>query len=169
MRLLLIICFFTLRALAADDPLGDWKRHPGVEEEFTNSKCVFVGKVISSRQIMDKDGFIQGTFYVVRVEELLKGSPLRDVEIYDENSSGRFPMKVGWKYLLFAYEGAFEGVNGLRLAIDNCGNSGTLGKLKKELTKVRELKKAQHGGAANRSRPVGSETNQTSAAAGSGG
>lgn len=62
MRLLLIVCFFALRALAADDPLGDWKRHPGVEEEFTNSKCVFVGKVVSSRQVMDKDGFIQGTF-----------------------------------------------------------------------------------------------------------
>ena len=66
MRLLLLICFFALLALGDDDPLRDWKRHLGVEEEFTNSKCVFVGTVASSKQIIDRDGFIQGTFYVVR-------------------------------------------------------------------------------------------------------
>src|SRR5262245_1157227 len=115
MRLLLIIYFFALRAAAAEDT-RHWKRHPGVAEEFTNSKCVFVGKAVSSRQITDKDGFIQGTFYVVQVEELLKGSPPENVEIYDENTSGRFPMRVGQEYLLFAYEGTFEGVEGLRLA-----------------------------------------------------
>ncbi len=92
---------------------------------------------------MDKDGFIQGTFYMVRVEELLKGSRFGDVEIYDENSSGRFPLEVGGTYLLFAYEGAFEGLQGLRLAINNCGNSGTLSQTRNELKMVRELKKAQ--------------------------
>src|SRR5882762_9783515 len=91
-----------------------------------------------------QDGFIQGTFYVVRIEELLKGNSLENVEIYDENSSGRFPMRVGRRYLLFAYEGAFEGVEGLRLAINNCGNSGTLRQVRKQLTIVRELKKARH-------------------------
>jgi len=140
MRLLLITCFFALRALAADDSLRDWKRHPGVEEEFTNSKCVFVGKVVS-RRIVDKDGFIQGTFYIVRVEELLKGSPPVELEIYDENSSGRFPMHAGRRYLLFAYEGTFENVEGLRLAINNCGNSGIVSHTMKELTIVRELRK----------------------------
>ena len=143
MRLLLIICFFALSALAADDALRDWRRRLGVEEEYTNSKCVFVGKVVSSKRIMDKDGSIQGTLYVVRVEELLKGSPPEDVQIYDENSSGRFPMRASRKYLLFAYEDTFEGVAGFCLAINNCGNSGTLSRAKKELVMVGELKKAQ--------------------------
>ena len=149
MRLLVIIYFLALSSLAADDLSRDWKRHLGVEEEFANSKCVFVGKVISSRQIMDKDGFIQGTFYVVQVAELLRGSPLKEVEICDENSSGRFPMRVGRRYLLFAYEATFEGVEGLRLAISNCGNSGILKQAKKELAMVRKLKKAQPSGAGN--------------------
>jgi len=87
MRLLAIICCLALNSLAADDLLLDWKQPLGVEEEFASSKCVFVGKIGNSRQVMDKDGFIQGTFYLVRVEELLKGGPLKEVEIYDENSS----------------------------------------------------------------------------------
>jgi len=151
MRLLVVIYFWALSSLAADDLSRDWKRHLGVEEEFTNSKCVFVGKVISTRQIVDKDGFIQGTFYVVRVSGLLRGNPLKEVEIYDENSSGRFPMRVGRRYLLFAYEATFEGVEGLRLTISSCGNSGTLEQAKKELAMVRKLKKSQPSGAGNSS------------------
>jgi hypothetical protein len=149
MCLLVIVCFLALSSLAADDLSRDWKRHLGVEEEFANSKCVFVGKVINSRQIMDKEGFIQGTFYVVRIAELLRGSPLKEVEIYDENSSGRFPMRVGKSYLLFAYEATFEGVEGFRLAISNCGNSATLKQAKKELAMVRKLQKAQPSGPGN--------------------
>ncbi len=140
---------FLLLTCGGCDSLRDWKRHPGVHEEFTDSKCVFAGRVLSSRQIMDKDGFIQGTFYVVRVEQLFKGIPLEEVEIYDENSSGRFPMKVGCRYLLFAYEGTFEGVEGLRLAINNYGNSGTMRQARKVLTMLRELKKSQSGTAPN--------------------
>jgi len=142
MRLLAFICFTAGSVLAADDP-KDWKRHPSVAEEFTNSKCVFVGEVLSSRQILEKDGFIQGTFYIVRIQELLKGRALKNVEIYDENSSGRFPMKAGERYLLFAYEGPFEGIDGPCLAIDRSGNSETLKQAKKTLAIVRKLKNAQ--------------------------
>ncbi|MBI1175811.1 hypothetical protein GC207_00065 [bacterium] len=104
-----------------------------------------MGKVISSKKVKDKDGFIQGTFYKVRVDEILKGSPPREVGIYDENSSGRFPMTVDTQYLLFAYEGTFEGLTGLHLAISSSGNSGMLTQTNKTLEEVRKLGKAQQG------------------------
>jgi len=123
-----------------------------VEEEFDSSKCVLVGRVVTSRQILDSDHFIQGTFYTVRVEELLKGGHEKQVEIYDENSSGRFPMRVGGRYILFAYAGAFEGVKGERLAINSSGNSETMKESTKTLARVREITqaKAQQGAPANR-------------------
>jgi hypothetical protein len=169
MRLLTIICFLAVNLLAADDPKWEWKRHPTVEEEFNDSKCVFVGKVVNARRVLDLDGFIQGTSYTVRVEELLKGSLTKQVEIYDENSSGRFPMRVGVKYLLFAHENHFEGVEGLHLAIDNCGNSGTLRQTRKVLATVRKLKETTTlpSGATTGSQSFRLETNRTPSAAGS--
>jgi hypothetical protein len=130
-----ILAVFALVASAAD---VEWKRHLSVEEEFNGSKCVFVGKVVKAKQVLDSDGFIQGTFYTVRVEELLKGNPLKEVEIYDENSSGRFPMKVGVSYFLFAHEDVFEEIQGPHLAINSSGNSATLRQASKTYQTVME-------------------------------
>ena len=98
-----------------------------------------MGADISSTNILDSDGFVRGTFYSIRVSEVLKGSPSKTVELYSENDSGRFPMQIGVSYLLFAYDGIFEGVNESRLAIDSCGNSGTLKQSYSKLKMVREL------------------------------
>src|SRR6185437_2711504 len=113
---------------------------PSVEEEFKSSKGVLAGTMIHSRDILDAEGFVQGTFYSIRVSEVLKGSPGKTVELYSENSSGRFPMKPGTEYLIFAYQGTFEGVNGPRLVMDSCGNSGALKTSKKALATARKLK-----------------------------
>jgi hypothetical protein len=115
--------------------------NPTVEEEFKSSDLVIAGTVIISTNILDSDGFIRGTFYTIRVSEVFKGSPGKTVELYSENTSGRFPMEVGTSYLIFAYESTFEGIEGPRLAIDYCGNSGTLKQSKKVLTIVRKLSK----------------------------
>jgi hypothetical protein len=140
MRSLAIILVLAILASTAAGSDGEWKQHRSVEEEFKDSTCVFVGKVVRARQVLDGDHFIQGTFYTVKVEEPLRGIQIKQVEIYDENSSGRFPMKVGARYVLFAYEGVFEGVRGPRLAVDNCGNSGTLKEAGKVLATTRNLK-----------------------------
>ena len=129
-----------LTAAASD---REWKRHPSVDEELNSSTCVFVGDVVRARQVLDAGHFIQGTFYTVRVQELLKGNPPKQVEIYDENSSGRFPMRFGVRYILVAYEGVFEGVRGPRLAIDSCGNSGTLKQAGRVLATTRNLKQTK--------------------------
>jgi hypothetical protein len=136
----LSICLviFVLAGSALAQP--QWKTRPSVEEEFTNSAVVIVGKVISTKDVSESGGFISGTFYSIRVTEVLKGSPPKTVELYSENSSGRFPMEFGTSYLIFAYKDSFERIEGKHLAIDNCGNSGTLKQSKKALVTVRKLR-----------------------------
>jgi hypothetical protein len=116
---------------------------PTVEQEFRTSAGVFVGKVISAREVsVQSQAITGGTFYSVAVEEFLKGTPSKTVELYSENSSGRFPMQVGMRYLVFADYGVFEGVSGRHPAINNCGNSAPLSKAQKALATVRKLTKA---------------------------
>jgi hypothetical protein len=42
----------------------------------------------------------------------------KPLEIFSENTSGRFPMQLRRRYVLFVYREAG------RLMVDNCGNSG---------------------------------------------
>jgi hypothetical protein len=117
-----------------------WKTRPSVDEEFTNSTVVVVGKVVSTKDVLEPGGFTKGTFYTIEITEVLKGHPSKTTELYSENSSGRFPMTVDISYLIFAYEGVFEGVEGRRLAIDAAGNSGTVKESEKALVRARELR-----------------------------
>jgi len=116
---------------------------PTVEQEFKTSAVVFIAKVSSAREVSVRSRAISGgAFYSVKVEQVLKGTPPKTVELYSENSSGRFPMQVDVEYLIFAYSGAFEGISGQQLAINNCGNSAPRSKAQKALATVRKLTKA---------------------------
>jgi hypothetical protein len=105
--------------------------------EFRRSDAVLVGSVLSERKVPgdDKADTLGGTVYVVKVSEPLRGSLGKTVEIFSENSSGRFPMKIGTSYLLFLYrqQGA--------LSADYCGNSGPVADKGDVLPKVRQLAK----------------------------
>jgi hypothetical protein len=140
MRILKFIIYLAVCLLAGSaSAQSQWKAHPSVGEEFTNCAIVILGEVISARDVPEPGGFIRGTFYQIRVTEVFKGSPSKTVELYSENSSGRFPMQIGVSYLVFAREGVFEGIKGARLAIDSCGNSGTLEQSRQEVEAVRKL------------------------------
>jgi hypothetical protein len=116
--------------------------HPTVKQEFKTSALVFVGKVTSARDVtVQSQSITGGTFYSVEVVEVLKGGPPHTLELYSENSSGRFPMDAGVRYLIFADYGTFEGIRGQQLAVSNCGNSAPLPKGEKTLETVRRLKK----------------------------
>ena len=121
--------------------VGYCETHPTVEEELKSSAVVVVGKVISTKNLPEPGGFIRGTFYWVKVAQVLKGNPSESVELYSENSSGRFRMQVGVRYLIFAYHGVFEGIDGRRLAIDSCGNSAPFSKAGKALATLNSLAK----------------------------
>jgi hypothetical protein len=136
LKLIFWLGAFTLGGTALADL--QWKARPSVEEEFKGSAVVIVGKVINAKDVPDAGAFIKGTFYTIRVTGVLKGSPSKSVELYSENSSGRFPMKVGASHLIFAHEAVFEGIEGQRLTIDASGNSGTVKRSKKALARAKQ-------------------------------
>ena len=113
--------------------LGDYS----VPAEYQRSDAVLVGKVLSQRTVTDPEDpqSFAGILYSVRIEESFRGSHRGTIELYSENSSGRFPMDKGQKYLLFIYRE--QG----RLSADNCGNSGLLTKRAEVVARVRQLAK----------------------------
>ena len=107
--------------------------HRSPEQEYRESERVFVGRVMSEKATPESGGYYEGTTYLLAVGELLRGTPAKTTSIFSENSSGRFPMEVGKRYLIFAYEE--QG----RLMVDSCGNSGELSKKGAVLDVVRSL------------------------------
>jgi hypothetical protein len=105
--------------------------------DFLRSKAVLVGRVLSERDVPGSDDLDTpgGTFYLLKVLETLRGAPGRTVEIFSENSSARFPMRIGTSYLLFLYKQ--QGV----LSADYCGNSGPVANKADVLRAVRQLAK----------------------------
>lgn len=94
--------------------------NPSIEKEYDQSELVFIGHVLSEKATSESKNYLEGTMYVVAVDEAFKGKLPAAVEIFSENSSGRFPMAPGQRYLIFGYRALG------RVMIDNCGNSGLL-------------------------------------------
>jgi hypothetical protein len=141
MRALKLIASSTLLVTAAGPVAAYCDSFPTVEQEFRSSALVFVGKVSSAREvIVQSQSITGGTFYSVEVAEALKGNPPQKLQLYSENSSGRFPMEVAVRYVIFADRGVFEGIRGQQFAISNCSNSAPLPKGEKTLETVRRLK-----------------------------
>lgn len=69
------------------------------------SDMVFVGQVTSAKEDKVTDGgqdFIEGWFYTLKVIKAYRGADESTVQVYTENDSGRLPLVVGKKYILFA-------------------------------------------------------------------
>jgi len=108
------------------------KPDPKVCGEYFKSDAVFVGSVVSQMTVPPQGNSYDGWLYRLRVSKVFRGSVGDTVEVFTENSSGRFPLDVGSEYLLFATLG--QG----RLEIDNCGNSGLLAET---MEKIREIER----------------------------
>jgi len=143
MRALKFIVSSALLVAAAASAAAHCDNFPTIEQEFKTSALVFVGRVSSAREVRVRSLAVSGgTFYSVKVAQALKGSPSKTVELYSENSSGRFPMRIGEQYLVFADYSVFEGIRGRKLAIINCGNSAPVAKAPKALAVLHALTKA---------------------------
>ena len=106
-----------------------------VRDEYRGSDVVLVGTVVRATAVPLSRDFQDGTAYLVRVNETLKGKAPAQLRLFSENSGARFPMRVGTKYLLF--------VDHLeRSVIDNCGNSGTVAARRRALATVRRLRQS---------------------------
>ena len=102
-------------------------------DEYRGSDVVVLGTVVRATPVPLSRDFQEGTAYLVRVNETLKGKAPAQLRLFSENGGARFPMRVGTKYLLF--------VDHLeRSVIDNCGNSGTVASRHQALATVRRLR-----------------------------
>ena len=114
--------------------------HPSVIKEFRHSKIVAIVTVISARSVPESsDGhFYEGTIYEAKIERQFRGASLPTVQIFNENSSGRFDMTIGARYLLFIYQ------EHRKLRVDGCGNSGEVSKDSSVLEQAEKLARTTH-------------------------
>jgi hypothetical protein len=111
--------------------------HLTVDAEYHRG-IVFIGTVLSERYEPPTKVFDQeGTTYTVRVDERIRGKLPRTIHIFSENSSGRWPMDIGTKYLLFLYRDRGRNI------VDYCGNSEIYRASSPTLREVRQLKAAE--------------------------
>lgn len=89
-----------------------------VHAEYDRSAAVVTGQVISEHPVAASGGYYEGVVYTVSVEGVYRGDIRGRVNVFSENSSGRFPMQPRGRYILFIYRETG------RLMVDNCGNSG---------------------------------------------
>src|ERR1700682_3660133 len=112
--LLLSMC---LAIFAQGTPAVCREAQPKPNAEFFKSSFVFVGTVLSVQTGKDKGGFETESDYTVSVDKIYRGPHRTRLITHSENDSGRFPLAVGQRYLLFVHP--FEG----HFVVDNCGNS----------------------------------------------
>jgi hypothetical protein len=98
---------------------------------------VVVASVVEEKPVaaMPDGYFLQGKVYELNVEKAFRGKPGPTLELFDKNTSDRFDMSVGTKYLLFVYE-----EHG-RLRVDNCGHSN---KFSKSGATIKQVEKLAH-------------------------
>jgi hypothetical protein len=108
--------------------------NPSIEQEFSQSVIVCVGRVISEKFTPESKDYFEGSTYRIAIQEVFRGSPKKPIQVFSENSSGRFPMTVGSSYLIFIHKELG------RLQVDNCGNSGELSKSANVLSILRKMK-----------------------------
>lgn len=99
-------------------------RAPTVAQEAATASGVVVAEVGQAEPLHedpeDPDG-ITATLYVLRVLRSVRGHMPTGLALYSENTSSRFPMEVGGRYLLFLSRDRNH-----RYFVDPCGNSGLL-------------------------------------------
>lgn len=99
-------------------------RAPTVAQEAATASGVVVAEVGQAELLhedpADPDG-ITATLYVLKVLRTVRGHMPSGLALYSENTSSRFPMEVGGRYLLFLSRD-----RNYRYFVDPCGNSGLL-------------------------------------------
>lgn len=80
-----------------------------------------------------------GAYYDVRVEHSFKGTAPAHLRLFSENSTARFWLRRGPKYLMFITPGSFDPPMRRQLSIDTCGNSIEAIGHQKRLREVRRL------------------------------
>jgi hypothetical protein len=113
---------------------------PPVCAEFFHRDAIFAGTVISSQH--RSEGEDPGWFYKLKVSRVFRGVLPPLVQVFTEDSSGRFDLEMHQSYLLFAYSTKPDG-----LEIEGCGNSMELAKAGKAIHLLEEVLSRAKAGA----------------------
>jgi hypothetical protein len=89
-------------------------------QEYKQSDAVVIATVESSHPIPQSWDALDGTNFVVHIDQKVKGKQSGDMTLFSEHSEDQFPLEVGKQYLLFLSS------NYSRWQVNKCGNSGVL-------------------------------------------
>lgn len=107
--------------------------HIPLDKEIQTARSVAIGIVISAKEVSAPYSDVdEGTVYRVKIEETLRGKRYNAVDLFSENNSGRFPMEIGHRYLMFISK------DRATLYVSSCGNSGELPERAEAVGAVRE-------------------------------
>src|ERR1700680_4253673 len=108
----LVCLFFTVASFAACPSTLP------VPKEMKDSQAVIIGTVMSSRQVPQSWDALDGTEYVVHIDQKVKGKQTGEITIFSEHRDDSFSMQSGTQYLLFLTN------NYQHWVVNTCGNSG---------------------------------------------
>ena len=112
-----------------------------LKEEIASSEIIVTAEVTNSRELQEDPADPTGItayIYTAHVLQQLKGRLPKTFKLRTENDSGRYPMEVGEKHVLFLHhEGKF-------LEADSCGSSSPLPEGDAVLHRVEEVLKANN-------------------------
>jgi hypothetical protein len=113
---------------------------PKVCSEYFKSELVFTGTVVSVNELAPEGDSEGGWEYRLDVLTVFRGPDQQTVEVSTENTSARFPLKIGASYLLFASRQ--QG----RLWVYDGGNSHVIERSSKQLQELEKLRRPGPGG-----------------------
>jgi hypothetical protein len=106
---------------------------PPVSKEMKESDAVIVGTVMSSSPVPQSWDALDGTNYVVRIDQKVKGKHTGELTVFSERRDDGFDMKAGTQYLLFLSDVYRHWM------VNTCGNSGPMdeeGRVIKQLARA---------------------------------
>ena len=116
------------------------------EDELNSSIAIVLAEVVAERKVFEtpEDPEYYSVIFTVRTNQVLLGNPLKTFKLREELDSGRYPMRVGEKHLLFITKWRWK-VRGADYVINACGNSARLPEGDDVVAKVRlTLAKGAH-------------------------
>jgi len=91
-----------------------------VSREMTESQVIILGTVMSSHQVPQAWDALDGTDYVVHIDQKVKGKQSGEITIFSEHTDDGVNLQAGRQYLLFLNN------NYQHWVVNKCGNSGPI-------------------------------------------
>jgi hypothetical protein len=110
-----LVCVFSTAASFA--ACGDTMP---VSREMSDSQVIILGTVMSSHQVPQAWDALDGTDYVVHIDQKVKGKQSGEITIFSEHTDDGVNLQAGKQYLLFLNN------NYQHWVVNKCGNSGPI-------------------------------------------